>query len=84
MNIKDIEQIIDKETNKIIGAYVLFVIILIAIEFYYQQQMSSLIVISVSISTSLILSTSLLKSTLIRVIKAMEEDKNKSDDGESE
>ena len=74
MNKKLIEEIINKATNKVIIVYVAFVLFLIAMEFYYQQPLSPLIVITVSVSTSLFLSISLLKSVVVQLFEAFEKE----------
>jgi hypothetical protein len=78
MKKNEVEAIINKATSKTVMQFAIFAVLLIAVESYYQQQLSSLIVMSVSISTSLILSTSLLKSTLTDLFAALDK-KAKSD-----
>ena len=80
MNKKDVQKIIDKESNKIAISYAIFVVILILIDLYYQQQLSSLMVMTISISISLGFATIFVKSTLTALFSAHEKEAKDSDD----
>ena len=75
MTKQDVERIINKTYNKILMGFVFLVVVLTAINFYYDQQLLPMIVVMYAVLISLIFSFGMLKSVLIDLFAALENER---------